>query len=720
MGTTPVSEANEGLVTNLYSSTGPSVSTSHGQTHHNGGSKSEEITTESQTTVTVEAFDQDGCDASTHTPFPIPILDPNDPNLALRNQSPTFNVGQRQSPPQPAEGIPIPSIIQGGGAGDPPVTRTIQDQSKQKFEGTPIPRPIMVQGGGGGSESNATSNASAPLSGTPQSSGSVRAHEGAPIPIPRLVQGTGSAHIWSTPRQISYNGESSHLGSEQQEQPLPIPVMVQGGGGWKSGLDELASLPRSPQGSFIPSTDRKLAPDPPMIMNFEMQYLAFDPSRMKAFGPLYSDGGMSRPDTPPKKLDPIECIKEWLDSCQDQHSNTCSSKPALSHTSGARKVDCPQWVIDVDRQCIVPGYAAPEYLALSYTWQRDAEVGKSDESLQLQCKNVDILQRPDAFREHQEKLPKVILDAMGLTATLGMRYIWVDRLCIVQDSKQKNAEIARMDQVYSNAFATIVAAASCGIYQDASETMYDFKYREYGMINWSKVGKADLPSVRTTAHYEHLYKSRWAKRAWTYQEFILSKRVIFCLDGSIFWQCENTVWDLTHLRPQDGHKVSPMTIAMPILGTPQLIPSRIGFELYVDLVCPYNGRELSYEEDGLYAFSGVLNRISTQFPDGFLFGLPRAYLDYALLWQPIHGCYTTLKYQGESPIDGWPERPSLSIRRSTLPSWAWCGWQCYIDPRSLDLISDFDKPTAKRRLESTVRWTYNWVCLRFNYLRLND
>jgi hypothetical protein len=93
MGTTPVSEANEGLVTNLYSSTGPFVSTSHGQTHHNGGSKSEEITTESQATVTVETLDQDGRDNSMHTPFPIPILDPSDPNLALRNQSPTFNLG---------------------------------------------------------------------------------------------------------------------------------------------------------------------------------------------------------------------------------------------------------------------------------------------------------------------------------------------------------------------------------------------------------------------------------------------------------------------------------------------------------------------------------------------------------------------------------------------------------------------------------------------------
>jgi hypothetical protein len=286
---------------NLYSSTGPSVSTSHGQTHHNGDSKSEEITTESQTTVKVEALDQNGRDTSTHTPFPIPILDPSDPNLALRNQSPTFNVGQRQSPLQPAEGIPMPRIIQGGGVGDPPVTRTIQDQSKQKCEGAPIPRPIIVQDSGC-SESNATINASAPLFGTPQSSGSVRAHEGAPIPIPRLVQGTGSAQMWSTPRQISYNGDSSHLGSEQKEQTLPIPVMVQGGGGWKSGLDELASLPRSPQGSFIPPTDRNLAPDLPMIMNFEMQHLAFDPSRMKAFGPLYSDGGMSRPDTPPSAI----------------------------------------------------------------------------------------------------------------------------------------------------------------------------------------------------------------------------------------------------------------------------------------------------------------------------------------------------------------------------------------------------------------------------------
>ena len=58
-------------------------------------------------------------------------------------------------------------------------------------------------------------------------------------------------------------------------------------------------------------------------------------------------------------------------------------------------------------------------------------------------------------------LPATIQDAIIVTRKLGLRYLWVDALCIFQDStSDKDAEIAKMDQIYQNARLTISAASA--------------------------------------------------------------------------------------------------------------------------------------------------------------------------------------------------------------------------------------------------------------------
>jgi hypothetical protein len=135
------------------------------------------------------------------------------------------------------------------------------------------------------------------------------------------------------------------------------------------------------------------------------------------------------------------------------------------------------------------------------------------------------------------------------------------------------------------------------------------------------------------------------------------------------------------------------------------------FELYAEMICPYNGRELSFPEDGLSACLGVLNHLTPAFPDGFLFGMPKLYLDHALLWQPLRGCYEGTH---ESNLwDGCPERNSMSTRRPALPSWAWCGWRCFIDPKSFQTAFNIGRNGHSEnssanswRLRSTTTWEY--------------
>lgn len=58
----------------------------------------------------------------------------------------------------------------------------------------------------------------------------------------------------------------------------------------------------------------------------------------------------------------------------------------------------------------------------------------------------------------QVELPNTIKDAIIFVRTLGERYLWIDALCIVQDdSVQIEHHIPRMDIIYRNAFANIIA-----------------------------------------------------------------------------------------------------------------------------------------------------------------------------------------------------------------------------------------------------------------------
>jgi hypothetical protein len=63
-------------------------------------------------------------------------------------------------------------------------------------------------------------------------------------------------------------------------------------------------------------------------------------------------------------------------------------------------------------------------------------------------------------------LPKTLQDAIVVTHKLGLRYLWVDALCIIQDSPQDlNREIAKMAETFQGAFITISAASASSVHQ---------------------------------------------------------------------------------------------------------------------------------------------------------------------------------------------------------------------------------------------------------------
>jgi hypothetical protein len=230
---------------------------------------------------------------------------------------------------------------------------------------------------------------------------------------------------------------------------------------------------------------------------------------------------------------------------------------------------------------------------------------------------------------------------------LGERYLWVDSLCIMQDTADKHDQIQQMDRIYQEAVLCIVAAAgrdaNAGLPgisapRDVRQHIVDIE----GM-NLANTVPDLVPSLGSTF---------WRSRGWCFQENLLSSRkLIFTPDQTYFHclhgQCTEDTHCFDHSKLVSSRDHSSLG-----LDTDNVSNWRV----YKNVVAEYSSCELSFEDDMLNAFVGISSFLSKALFLGcpFLMGIPLCSLEVGLLWQPA----TRLR------------------RRSgtNLPSWAWVGW----------------------------------------------
>lgn len=427
---------------------------------------------------------------------------------------------------------------------------------------------------------------------------------------------------------------------------------------------------------------------------------------------------------PPAHL--VTLLQEALQKCDELHDSKCQATPIANRSPN----HVPDWVIDTQEGCIVPGGSVNGYAALSYVWSSALSKGGNQASTDRL-----ILQRDNLFKFRQpgflfpetgvmEKLPLVIRDSMELVRLCGVRYLWVDCLCIAQYDETTAVQVSFMREIYSGACFTIIAAAnSAGLY--GSETNFDSFRAPDGQV---------FPDSLHGA----LLASHWATRGWTFQEQMLSKRSLIFLDATAFWDCQTALWwseslisfRTTHLggfntSGDSSHKSSRQALSefdsensIWSLACALMVHtadrqrsqdlatlSMPNFRLYMELVCRYNHRNLTYAQDALPAIDGVLDSFTHGFPGGFISGLPAVFLDSSLLWQP--------RYKAKRRI----AVPSVEnvAPHSALPSWSWAGWQCLIDPVSLESGLDYELRAEDNQYYvpdlSTTRRLVDWFTL---------
>lgn len=375
-----------------------------------------------------------------------------------------------------------------------------------------------------------------------------------------------------------------------------------------------------------------------------------------------------------------ELAKYWLRNCctndREAH-NFCIDAAAKAATRPlpTRLIDVNAWPVSarlVLSSSLDPG---TDFVALSHCW------GKL-EFIKLNSTNVESFQAGIPLSQ----LPRTFKDAVNVTWKMGFRYLWIDSLCIIQDSTADwQAEAGRMADIYSKAVLTLAAAAS----KDANSGLFTTRKALPRHIVLDDQADPSDPDPITVVqpdwdeHFLSVVDGNLQTRGWTFQERALSTRILHYGDGSLAWECatlsasELCQWKMP--RCGDIYSRSDMkTIwdpTKPMLNDPTdkryVMRAPDVFDQWFSFVEEYSSRSLTYRSDKLVAISGVAKALRRQLGEN---------LDYhAGLWGEhwfmlCLGWVSKLSYEEHNMIEEGISTESGEIDDSktyVAPSWSW-------------------------------------------------
>ncbi|KAF4815410.1 hypothetical protein CGCTS75_v013069 [Colletotrichum tropicale] len=313
------------------------------------------------------------------------------------------------------------------------------------------------------------------------------------------------------------------------------------------------------------------------------------------------------------------------------------------------------------------------YVTLSYCWGKgEKHFITTSETIQARRDGIDINQ-----------LPQTLRDAVTLTRMVGVRYLWIDSLCICQDDlKDWERESAQMAAVYSNSYLTLAAVKSGdtngGLLSARTPHTY-FKLPRKGSSPDEYILATALTLDHDNVHQFHMRmkKEPLTKRAWGFQERVLARRILHFSSQQMYWEClegfeaeqglklnyripfindDTQLVEYVDQRRNNAHPTNPRWEGLDHSST-----LTRGWH---ELLWEYGPRELTNPLDKLPAFSGIAKSLSKGFKDEYLAGLWRGSLIEGLCWQGLR-CKPIEQYRAPSwswaSVDGIPATGLLGV-----------------------------------------------------------
>lgn len=348
----------------------------------------------------------------------------------------------------------------------------------------------------------------------------------------------------------------------------------------------------------------------------------------------------------------LSLVKAWIDGCSNNHEKCRgpSGQPwfptRLLHLGSG--VQHTRLVVTKDNPPSGP------YITLSHRWGSQSYTKlKSSTFTQLQ-RAVDI-----------PSLPQVFQDAIVVAHRLGVHFIWIDSLCIMQDEDDRSdwdIESQTMDKVYYYSFLNISATKSL----DGSESLF-----QTNSWDCDPFFEMDLFVDGALQRYTVVDGDVWTheidgaplnQRGWVFQERFLARRVLHFGEFQMGWECN----ELSALEMFPGGL--PRTTALPFVGKNSLhkaistllkqsAPSvdRSFISTWNNIVTAYSQCRLTFNEDKLRAIAGIAKSIMGNTTDRYGAGMWESTILYSLPW-----------YRPQTDRNALP-----MTRTPRAPSWSW-------------------------------------------------
>ncbi|KAF5650120.1 uncharacterized protein FTJAE_685 [Fusarium tjaetaba] len=228
---------------------------------------------------------------------------------------------------------------------------------------------------------------------------------------------------------------------------------------------------------------------------------------------------------------------------------------------------------------------------------------------------------------------------MEITREIGLRYLWIDSLCIVQgDHEEWLRESEKMGSVYENAYLVVAAADA----RDSTEGCFIESARsprlEIVKIPYVQPSGEPLGSLYAGDWSEETFqdpdenKSLLSTRAWITQEWILARRIVFYTREGIVWSCR--------------------TIRSPPSGVNE-ISHRSELSDWWSLIQTHSSRNLTYFTDRLISLDGIRTEVQKRDHTVYKFGMFEKDLQTQLLWLVCPESHAARPDQSPIPAPSW-------------------------------------------------------------------
>ncbi|KAK0672314.1 heterokaryon incompatibility protein-domain-containing protein [Cercophora samala] len=306
-----------------------------------------------------------------------------------------------------------------------------------------------------------------------------------------------------------------------------------------------------------------------------------------------------------------------------------------------------------------------DYIALSYCWGLSQVLTTTKDTLQSRLGGTA-----------WEDIPKTLREAIEFVQSLGLSYIWIDALCIIQDDNLDwEREAAQMKNIYENALFTLSATSApdvnTGCFLARSNRDMELQsakpeHTYYARRVITDTHKTLFSYGDNTVQATHKYPA--LTRGWIYQERLLSKRILYCAVDELIWECQ------TSIRCECSHESLHHRGSNPIVHYKQRLrpisesmhkdpqgDSKVSLHEIIwawsTLVESYSQRAFTKYTDRLVALSGIADKFQPLNIGTYHAGIWTAEIHHQLAWSRFTDMDKLHQQEG--------------TRIPSFPSWSW-------------------------------------------------